>query len=97
MNPKDHGNGCASCWQGVCFIQNLRFWREHRGLTREGAAGLVGVAKSTWSQWETGARSPSVEFVGMIAQALELPPCCFLAKDVTQCLGCHAGSGAASV
>lgn len=95
MNPNDKGHGRAGCSHGVCFIKNLRFWREHRRLTREGAAGLVGVAKSTWSQWETGARSPSAEYVGMIAQALKLPPCCLFAEDVTQCLLCHARDGAA--
>jgi transcriptional regulator with XRE-family HTH domain len=39
----------------------LREWRTNAGLTLKAAGKLVGVEHSTWSEWESGGRKPSLE------------------------------------
>ena len=38
------------------FADNVRFWRRNRHLSIKEAADRLGVAHSTWSQWERGKR-----------------------------------------
>jgi transcriptional regulator with XRE-family HTH domain len=42
------------------FGEVLRRHRVRRGLTQDGAAGLVGVSRATFTQWETDKHFPSV-------------------------------------
>lgn len=44
----------------------LREWRRTNGLTGDQAAKQVGVAQSTWSQYENGTRRPSPEIAARI-------------------------------
>jgi transcriptional regulator with XRE-family HTH domain len=39
----------------------LRQWRDGQKLTLKAAGKLVGVEHSTWSEWESGSRKPSLE------------------------------------
>lgn len=51
--------------------RNIKLARERKGLTQEELGRLVGKEKSTIGCYETGARSPSVETLALIARALE--------------------------
>lgn len=48
-------------------------WRESNNLTVAAAGGRVGVAKSTWSKWENGDMSPSVEALVSISAETGVP------------------------
>lgn len=52
--------------------QRLRAARKAAGLNQEDVANVVGVAKSTVSEWETGKRSPDVELLETIAECLNV-------------------------
>lgn len=58
----------------------LRAYRAAYGLTQARAAGLVGVSKSAWENWEQGTRQPPWKVLSMLAQSTALgtvpgPPC----------------------
>ena len=42
------------------FHENLKAARLKKGLSQQEVADLVGVAKSTYSMWETGNREPNL-------------------------------------
>jgi DNA-binding XRE family transcriptional regulator len=90
MEQEHDGRKQAGCLWGDHFKGNLRFWRRRRRLNIKEAAGKLGVAKSAWSQWESGKRSPSVASVNLIARTLGLPSCCFHSNDPARCLRCLA-------
>lgn len=48
----------------------IRKYRKKQGLTQVELAKKMGVAPSTVTQWETGARNPSVNQVPLLATAL---------------------------
>jgi DNA-binding XRE family transcriptional regulator len=74
---------------GRCrFADNLAYWRRHLNLSQKQAAGKLGIAKSTWSQWESGKRVPSVAYVALLAEALDLPHCSIFAVCPARCLQC---------
>ncbi|MCX6928277.1 MAG: helix-turn-helix transcriptional regulator, partial [Verrucomicrobia bacterium] len=70
------------------FAANLRFWRLKRKISGKVAAHKLGVAASTWCQWESGKRSPSVAWLPLVARLLDLPVCCFVAPDPCECIPC---------
>lgn len=37
----------------------LKRWRQSEGLSQEDAAEKVGVHQNTWSDWETGQKTPT--------------------------------------
>lgn len=49
----------------------IRKCRKKQGITQTELAKRIGVAPSTVTQWETGARNPSVNQVPLLASALE--------------------------
>jgi transcriptional regulator with XRE-family HTH domain len=51
----------------------IRAARERRGLHQRDLAALLGVERSTVSQWETGTRRPEAMRLGQIAECLEVP------------------------
>lgn len=51
----------------------LREWREHRGLTQQQVADRLGVDKATISRWEGGKRSPSLNVLAAVCEALSVP------------------------
>lgn len=42
------------------FHENLRNARQRKGMSQQDVADKVGVAKSTYSMWETGNREPNL-------------------------------------
>jgi transcriptional regulator with XRE-family HTH domain len=75
MNPTP----CES--SGECFARNLRAARELSGHAVQSAAAIVGVATSTWSQWESGKRTPSFAMLDRIARAFGMSPAHLLSCD----------------
>lgn len=51
---------------------NIRELREARGLMQKDLAKLIGVAPSTFSQYETGKRQPDISTLQLIARALDV-------------------------
>ncbi len=51
----------------------VKLWREHRGLTQHDLAKRAGISKPYLSQIETGKRQGTVETLGAIARALDVP------------------------
>ena len=70
------------------FARNLAWWRTQKNLTTKEASQKLGVAASTWSQWESGLRIPSVSYLGLLATVLGVPACSFLSEDLTECSKC---------
>jgi len=64
---------------GRCFAGNLVRLRQEHGLSIKVAAAKLGVAESTWSQWETGKRFPPCHLFDHIVAMFGVPPCFLLA------------------
>ena len=54
------------------FACNLKRLRQEAGLKMYAAADALGVAKSTWSQWESGQRFPNGEMLAAIAASFRV-------------------------
>ena len=52
----------------------LRELRENKGLTQEQLSGLAALDRTHYSKLERGLRSPTIETVFKIAQALDMKP-----------------------
>ena len=57
---------------GEYFNENLRRVREQKGLSQKDVAEKIGVAKSTYSLYESGNREPNVQTIKKIADVLEV-------------------------
>ena len=68
------------------FARNLKRLRLEAGLKMYAAADVLGVAKSTWSQWESGKRFPTGEMLAAIAASLNANPCMLLATIDCDCV-----------
>ena len=55
---------------GDKFNENLKIARERKGITQKELAEKIGVAKSTYSLYESGNREPNVQTIKKIAEAL---------------------------
>lgn len=53
------------------FNENLRKARTEKKLTQQQVADLLGVAKSTYCQYETGASEPNIVRLKKLAKILE--------------------------
>lgn len=53
------------------FNENLQIARERKGMTQKEVAEKIGVAKSTYSLYESGNREPNVQTIKKIADLLE--------------------------
>jgi transcriptional regulator with XRE-family HTH domain len=53
------------------FNENLRKARREKKLTQQQVADLLGVAKSTYCQYETGASEPNILRLKKLAKILE--------------------------
>lgn len=51
----------------------LRYYREHRDMTREDLAHIVRRSGSTVLRWESGQQLPSVEMLRKVSTALRTP------------------------
>ena len=57
---------------GDNFNENLKASREKRGMTQKEVADTIGVAKSTYSLYESGNREPNVQTIKKIADTLNV-------------------------
>lgn len=57
---------------GDKFNENLRLARERKGLSQKELAETIGVAKSTYSLYESGNREPNVQTIRRIADVLNV-------------------------
>jgi len=69
------------------FARNLARTRKEAGLKMYVAADLLGVSKSTWSQWESGKRFPGGIMLAAIADCLSVQPCMLLKDTDLDCCG----------
>ena len=57
---------------GENFNENLRYAREQKGLSQKDVAEKIGVAKSTYSLYESGNREPNVQTIKKISDVLDV-------------------------
>ena len=57
---------------GENFNENLKIARERKGLSQKDMAESIGVAKSTYSLYESGNREPGVPTIKKIADVLNV-------------------------
>lgn len=57
---------------GEKFNENLKLARERKGLSQKDVAEKIGVAKSTYSLYESGNREPNVQTIKKIADLLKI-------------------------
>lgn len=57
---------------GERFNENLKIARERKGLSQKDIADGIGVAKSTYSLYESGNREPNVQTIKKIADLLNV-------------------------
>ena len=69
---------------GEYFNENLKWAREQKGLSQKDVAEKIGVAKSTYSLYESGNREPNVQTIKKIANVLDV--------SADELLGIDAGS-----
>lgn len=55
------------------FSENLKKIRKEKGLSQKEVARRLGVSQPSYAQYERGVRSPKVETIERIADALEVP------------------------
>jgi len=64
----------SSAGEAKIFGAAMKRWREKRGLTQDGLAGLAGVASSYISHIERGQHVPSLTIILKVSVALEILP-----------------------
>ena len=57
---------------GEHFNENLKAARERKNMTQKEVADNIGVAKSTYSLYESGNREPNVQIIKKIADTLNV-------------------------
>ena len=57
---------------GEHFNENLRAARERKNMTQKDVADNIGVAKSTYSLYESGNREPNVQTIKKLADLLNV-------------------------
>ena len=57
---------------GEHFNENLRAARERKNMTQKNVADNIGVAKSTYSLYESGNREPNVQTIKKLADLLNV-------------------------
>lgn len=57
---------------GDKFNENLKAARERKGISQKDMAESIGVAKSTYSLYESGNREPNVQTIKKIADILNV-------------------------
>lgn len=74
---------------GDAFNENLRIAREKKGLTQKDVAETIGVAKSTYSLYESGSREPNVQTIKKIADTLDVSADVLLGLEDVQTIAAH--------
>jgi len=68
--------------------RNVKWWRNHYELTTKEASDRLGVWHSTWSQWESGKRMPSLLNIFLLCRVFNLPLCAIFSAEPSRCLAC---------
>lgn len=75
---------------GGKFNENLRSAREKRGVSQKDVAEFIGVAKSTYSLYESGNREPNVHTIKKISDFLNVSADTLLGiDDCAQTIAAH--------
>lgn len=69
---------------GNLFYENLKSARQSKGLSQKEVAQAIGVAKSTYSLYESGSREPNVQTIKKIANTLNVSANILLGLDEPQ-------------
>ena len=69
---------------GENFNDNLKTARERKGLSQKEVAEKIGVAKSTYSLYESGNREPNVQTIKKISDVLSVSVDTLLGLDDEQ-------------
>jgi len=64
----------SSAAEAMIFGAAMKRWREKRGLTQDGLAGLAGIASSYVSHVERGEHVPSLTVILKLSLALQILP-----------------------
>lgn len=64
--------------------KRLRYFRELRKMNRNELANAAGVSPTYIYQLEKGEKSPTIEYLGYICEALNISLCDFFNNDTTQ-------------
>jgi len=59
----------------------IRILREHKKLSRESMADLLGISTNTYQKIESGEKIPNLEEIKLISKELDVAPEFFLKKD----------------
>ena len=59
---------------GNSFHENMKIARKKKKMSQKDVAEIVGVAKSTFSLYESGNREPNIETIRKISRVLEISP-----------------------
>ena len=65
----------------IVFVENLKAARIAAKKTQKDVADAIGVAKSTYSQYETGKREPGIIGIKKIAKYLNISPDALIGND----------------
>ena len=63
----------------------IQRFRNEKGMSQEVLSGLAGLDRTHYSKIERGLRSPTIDTLFKIAQALDVPPH-ELVKEIERCL-----------
>lgn len=63
----------------------IQKFRNEKGMSQEVLSGLAGLDRTHYSKIERGLRSPTIDTLFKIAQALDIPPH-ELVKEIERCL-----------
>lgn len=74
---------------GDKFNENLKVERERRGYSQKEMSELIGVAKSTYSLYESGNREPNVMTIKKIADVLNVTADRLLGLEESTTLAAH--------
>ena len=74
---------------GDIFNENLKSAREKKGLSQKEVAEAVGVAKSTYSLYESGNREPNVQTIKRIADVLNVSADVLLGLEEPHTIAAH--------
>lgn len=59
---------------GTSFHENMKIARKRKKMSQKDVAEIIGVAKSSFSLYESGNREPNIETIRKIAAVLDVTP-----------------------
>ncbi len=71
---REYGKGGCRMVKPEIVGRVLAEYRERRGLTQDVLSGLAGLDRTHYSKLERGLRTPTLDTLFKIGQALDVPP-----------------------